>query len=98
MTTSRGNSQGILTQALGMNPDRVHTVKKNQEKTVFRDSQEFSGNYVETLRKTGKDKEFSSSMRMNFLVTNRQLYTLHTRAKTSKPAFVCVQVTDAVQH
>ena len=38
-----------------MNPGRVHTVRKNQEKTVFRDSQEMSGNFIETLRKSGED-------------------------------------------
>ena len=47
--------------------------QKKSGKTIFKDSQEKSGNLIETLRRSGKSQESLLSMQLNSLVLNRQL-------------------------
>ena len=52
--------------------------EKSGKNCVFKDSQEKSGKFIETLRKSGKCQEFLSSMQIDSLDPNRQLYILHS--------------------
>ena len=52
--------------------------QENSRKKLFMNSQEKSGNLIETCRKSGKSREFLSSMQINSLIPNRQLYTWHS--------------------